>query len=566
MNNSNNFFQLVAEFQKNIDWLNQIMKGGESDSINIDGVIKPAISKDIFDQFDRLSIMVRERKAYKTYSELSASGAPSEPVLAEVWRDSELAKNGIYGWDGAQWLKSGIDPSVESDRKIGELLPANGIVSHLGGNDLTPLIVDDADRGVLAVDQLGRLAAILSPQTLSREGIEQESSNNDIPVVFTEDKKPLMTFDEQSGAANLNPSPSLSLSVLKEIGYEVTRGANKEWAYAIADQYGRIAFGVRHDGTVYPAPVDSNDNVIYAAKYGMSSANSAAKNGDILRGVIGDASSFDVIRLPSGLVPVDYFSINKPLTVDGYGKRATRLQSGYNGAVCSVVSDDVSLGDFYLLGDNSAPSQIGFDVTSSKEIDLISLAAANFKHSGFAYRQSVAFAGNRMSQCDAFRCGYGFLGDTRGEYITLDNCNLSYNTIGASVKGGNVIINAPQCNNNGTGIELLGGSNDSHGVITGGNVNHNAKALVVNDIANGHTINGTHFYYGSIELISCIGLLLSGCTLSSNDVFFDSTTSTRIENGKIGVDVTVTNNANGSVGHGIWSGNKDYNGNDWQPA
>ncbi|MCU8207748.1 SGNH/GDSL hydrolase family protein [Vibrio vulnificus] len=108
MNNSNNFFQLVAEFQKHIDWLNQILKGGESETITIDGVIKPTISKDIADKWGAISAMVQGRQAYETKASLPATPPPGI-VLAEVWRDSTPENNGLYGWTGSAWEKSPFD-------------------------------------------------------------------------------------------------------------------------------------------------------------------------------------------------------------------------------------------------------------------------------------------------------------------------------------------------------------------------------------------------------------------------------------------------------------------------
>lgn len=111
--NSNNFFQLVADFEKNIDWLNQILKGGESDNVNIDGVVKPAISKDIAEKWAAISGMVQGRAAYTTKSDLPASPPPGV-LLAEVWNDISVSNNGLYGWTGSIWEKSPYDTNPTS--------------------------------------------------------------------------------------------------------------------------------------------------------------------------------------------------------------------------------------------------------------------------------------------------------------------------------------------------------------------------------------------------------------------------------------------------------------------
>ncbi|POC58499.1 hypothetical protein CRN37_09540 [Vibrio vulnificus] len=108
MENSNNFFQLVAEFQKNIDWLNQILKGTLTESVVIDGVVKPTISKSVNDAFTAINAQISGRQAFQTYADMVASGTPpSDKLLAEVWNDG--TSNGLYGWTGSTWKRSDYD-------------------------------------------------------------------------------------------------------------------------------------------------------------------------------------------------------------------------------------------------------------------------------------------------------------------------------------------------------------------------------------------------------------------------------------------------------------------------
>lgn len=111
--NSNNFFQLVAEFQKNIDWLNQVLKGGESDSVLIDGILKPSISKDLADKYAALQAMMKGRLSYATKVQMDADSSQPANTLAEVWNDAEVDKNGLYGFDGSVWVKSPYDHRQE---------------------------------------------------------------------------------------------------------------------------------------------------------------------------------------------------------------------------------------------------------------------------------------------------------------------------------------------------------------------------------------------------------------------------------------------------------------------
>ncbi|HAS6050360.1 TPA: hypothetical protein I7138_20230 [Vibrio vulnificus] len=109
MESSNNFFELIDWLQKNIDWLNQVLKGGTDDSIVVDGEVKPSITKDIKDHFSGLQSMISGRLAYQTKDELLAAGAPPEDKpLAEVWNDPIIGNNGLYGYSEG-WIKSPYD-------------------------------------------------------------------------------------------------------------------------------------------------------------------------------------------------------------------------------------------------------------------------------------------------------------------------------------------------------------------------------------------------------------------------------------------------------------------------
>ncbi|HDY7840623.1 TPA: hypothetical protein RQK35_003361 [Vibrio vulnificus] len=108
MESSNNFFQLVADLKNNIDLLNQILKGGRTETVIVDGEVKPVISKAINDAFSAINAQVTGRLAYQTKADLIAAGSPpSGTSLAEVWKDG--LNNGLYGWTGSAWVRSDYD-------------------------------------------------------------------------------------------------------------------------------------------------------------------------------------------------------------------------------------------------------------------------------------------------------------------------------------------------------------------------------------------------------------------------------------------------------------------------
>ncbi|ELB2927315.1 hypothetical protein QNE77_001949 [Vibrio alginolyticus] len=115
MTDSNNFFYLTEWFKKNIDWLNEILIGGETDSALINGVEKPSIDKRFAERFSALQAMVQGRKTFATKAEMDADLNYKENTLAEVWNDPIAEQNGLYGKLGSEgqgsWLQSDYDVS-----------------------------------------------------------------------------------------------------------------------------------------------------------------------------------------------------------------------------------------------------------------------------------------------------------------------------------------------------------------------------------------------------------------------------------------------------------------------
>lgn len=105
---SSNPWELTELHRQRLDWLNQILKGGRTETVIVDGEVKPVISKAINDAFSAINAQVTGRLAYQTQADLIAAGSPpSGTSLAEVWKDG--LNNGLYGWTGSAWVRSDYD-------------------------------------------------------------------------------------------------------------------------------------------------------------------------------------------------------------------------------------------------------------------------------------------------------------------------------------------------------------------------------------------------------------------------------------------------------------------------
>ncbi|MCA2483304.1 MULTISPECIES: hypothetical protein [Vibrio] len=108
MTESNNFFELTERQRKNVDWLNQVLKGSESESVYIDEVLKPTISRDIAERFLDLTLSQRMGLvSFNSHANLLAYTPDPEHVNSsfKVTNDPDKSKNGYYHWSGSGYEK-----------------------------------------------------------------------------------------------------------------------------------------------------------------------------------------------------------------------------------------------------------------------------------------------------------------------------------------------------------------------------------------------------------------------------------------------------------------------------
>ncbi len=279
MNSSNNYFQLVEQLKQQIDWLNQILLGSETDSVVMKGIVKPSISKDIADKWEAISALVNGRHVHETKQDMDSSGAPPDGQLAEVWNDSEPENNGIYGWDGSQWLLSSYDRYValkadyeifqaETKKEIHDLgVQATGeFVTDSDGNPVAFALTDEKGSAVIVVrnDSSLEFAGI---QTL----LAEKGSDKIVYAIQDEHGRTPLSVDEEGGVT-LGTARHLAMhaghltwGVTDDVG-RLALGVNDKgnvetgssefvenmhsFAWGVCDSQGRLAIGIRYDGKV----------------------------------------------------------------------------------------------------------------------------------------------------------------------------------------------------------------------------------------------------------------------------------------------------------------------------
>lgn len=262
--NSNNFFQLVAEFQKQIDFLNKILIGDDNDSVSIDGVLKPSITKELSDRFKELQNYVHGRLAYETKAKLDIVTPPQDVFLAEVWRDSDVDNNGLYGWTGSAWEKSKYDwlnhllPKIKenADYSAG-ILPDVGISKRESTPEQDtdiPFVVDKNGRAAIAFKKdSGRLIADLQQlYDMSVENFPDHTEVSLIPLVIDKNGRAALSFERDTGKVIAELDQQSSNLVGEKIGFSpIDLPPAIDTAFAITDKTGRVGLRIGMDGQVH---------------------------------------------------------------------------------------------------------------------------------------------------------------------------------------------------------------------------------------------------------------------------------------------------------------------------
>lgn len=124
-----NFFDLTAKFEKNIDDLNQVLKGDDSTSILIDDVLKPSISKALNDKWNAIHYGI---VTFTTYAELDAyiPLTTEQKGSFKVTNDANSALNGYYSWISGTAYTKDADLVVNTIDALNTSDAVSGLAVH----------------------------------------------------------------------------------------------------------------------------------------------------------------------------------------------------------------------------------------------------------------------------------------------------------------------------------------------------------------------------------------------------------------------------------------------------
>jgi len=256
-------------------------------------------------------------------------------------------------------------------------------------------------------------------------------------------------------------------------------------------QYGAKGDGIADDTAAFRKCLAENDNVLLYGTYKVS-ATQPIRSGQNIESqsarIVGKASPFLLAD------QVDDWVIQGKLSIVGEGNK------GGNDIGLHVIG-----GKRYRVTGMviSGISGFGLKITEGTHLPYACSDAGTFTDCAFLSNQ----------------CGVETTPLRGTEYINFNNITCGSNNVGAAIGSGNINWVGGNITNNQVGI-ILGGTlaqNNSHGMFTSVNINHNVDYNLISINADyGHSFTACHFYgekRGSIKIEKSKGLSFANCII-----------------------------------------------------
>lgn len=323
----------VAALRQAIDQLNEILLGDEQDTVTIDGIVKPSISKAIADSFDELSAMAYGATGYATLADLSAAGEPAQGAGALAWvtNDADADSNGLYSWDGSAWVQSSYDRYTELANEIDAFISASrtdttGDALSSSGRPVSYAITDKTGRAALTIDDEG--------------GADLPGGLAGLLHERTETAGALWALTDAVGRMALSVGKSGAVSVA---GMGVSL-ENSGFPFIMADEKGRMSWaidrqGKRVDFTAPTAPEPDSDDIVSLEEMANvqtdymagTSYGQSLSIGTNAYPPVSTVQPYSNVMFLSGVTPSDPDSTSDPINYSGFTPLIEERDSSVHG-------------------------------------------------------------------------------------------------------------------------------------------------------------------------------------------------------------------------------------------
>ena len=197
-----------------------------------------------------------------------------------------------------------------------------------------------------------------------------------------------------------------------------------------------------------------------------------------------------------------YVSTSKCSMIYGEGT----LKTTGNTPILIVTNPNVTIKDITLEGDleKGKTNQKGIFIDDKKYyLTFNNIKFKNFGGYGLHIKRCQQETNTAtINGCEFINNNTGIFLDERAEFCNITgNCKFRGNEISILIAGGNNSVIGNNINSTSTGIKLIGGANNSHGIISKNNINHCYDyGIYIDGITEGETIEGNNIYASNIYI------------------------------------------------------------------
>ena len=197
-----------------------------------------------------------------------------------------------------------------------------------------------------------------------------------------------------------------------------------------------------------------------------------------------------------------YVSTSKCSMIYGEGT----LKTTGNTPILIVTNPNVTIKDITLEGDleKEKTNQKGIFIDDKKYyLTFNNIKFKKFGGYGLHIKRCQQETNTAtINGCEFINNNTGIFLDERAEFCNITgNCKFRGNEISILIAGGNNSVIGNNINSTSTGIKLIGGANNSHGIISKNNINHCYDyGIYIDGITEGETIEGNNIYASNIYI------------------------------------------------------------------
>ncbi len=146
-----------------------------------------------------------------------------------------------------------------------------------------------------------------------------------------------------------------------------------------------------------------------------------------------------------------------------------------------------------------------------------------FRSAGLVMRgKATGMVGSTIDSCIFEECHIGLHMATRSEYNQILNSRCNFCNYGILNRGGNNTYIMASANMCAFGFVLASGSNDGHGNMTNGQLNHNMYSVIAYYQDSGFVFIGMQMFYGDVFVKDCKGVVFNMSLFKGNRTIIDS--------------------------------------------